>query len=142
MGSVPAHMPTTIIVIERVAIPRSGASNAPTMPPVETMTALLPPESACATANTSALRLARRSSAATVEDSAIADMHEIPKRPTLVPACPSPRHCRRRGSELQCRGMPDDDRARLRRRVRADLPQRGLSFIRQQVDHMAGPFGT
>jgi hypothetical protein len=50
------------MVADRVASVRSGASMTPTMPLVETITALLPPASACATASTTALRLARRSS--------------------------------------------------------------------------------
>ena len=51
-------MPSTMAVIGSVASPLSGASNAPMMLAVETMTVLLPPASACATASTSALRRA------------------------------------------------------------------------------------
>ena len=46
----------------------------PTMPAVAAITVLLPPASACAIASTSALRLARRSSATTGEISAITDI--------------------------------------------------------------------
>ena len=77
-GTVPIHMPNTIVEIVSVARPRSGASIAPTMPPVDTITVLLPPASPCATASTSALRLARRSSIRTVEGSAITDMEAFP----------------------------------------------------------------
>ena len=49
-------------VIGKVASPLSGASIEPMMPVVATMTVLLPPASACATASTLALRRARVSS--------------------------------------------------------------------------------
>ncbi len=62
IGSVPIHMPITMKVMGSVASPLSGASSAPMMAPVETMTVLLPPASACATASTLALRRARASS--------------------------------------------------------------------------------
>ena len=55
-------MPITMQVIGSVASPLSGASTAPTIEAVETMTVLLPPASACATASTMALRRASASS--------------------------------------------------------------------------------
>ena len=61
-GRVPSHMPKTSAVIGSVASPLSGASTAPTILAVLTMTVLLPPASACATASTMALRRARLSS--------------------------------------------------------------------------------
>jgi hypothetical protein len=71
---VPSQVPTTIIVIASVAMLRSGASMAPTMPPVDMITALLPPASACVTASSNALRLARRSSMTCGVASATADI--------------------------------------------------------------------
>jgi len=74
-GSVPIHMPNTMAVIGSVASPLSGASTAPTMLAVLTMTVLLPPASACATASTKALRRASASSMCACRiGSAIADM--------------------------------------------------------------------
>src|SRR6516162_435124 len=61
-GSVPIHMPSTMMLIGSVASAGSGANVAPMMPVVATVTVLLPPASACATASTTALRAARRSS--------------------------------------------------------------------------------
>ncbi len=61
-GSEPSHMPITMQVIGSVASPLSGASTAPTIEAVETMTVLLPPASACPTASTMALRRASASS--------------------------------------------------------------------------------
>ena len=61
-GRVPIHMPTTMTLIGSVASTGSGASIAPAMPPVATITVLLPPASACAAARINALRAARRSS--------------------------------------------------------------------------------
>ena len=81
IGTVPIHMPNTITLIVSVASPRSGASMAPMMPPVETITVLLPPASPCATASTSALRLARLSSTTTADVGAITDMKRFPGRP-------------------------------------------------------------
>ena len=72
-------MPITMQVIGSVARPLSGASTAPTMEAVETMTVLLPPASACATASTMALRRARLSSmVADIMGSATADMKRFP----------------------------------------------------------------
>ncbi len=72
-------MPITMQVIGRVASPLSGASTAPTMLAVETITVLLPPASACATASTMALRRARLSSLdACRMGSATADMMRFP----------------------------------------------------------------
>ena len=81
-GSVPSHMPITMQVIGSVARPLSGASTAPTMLAVDTMTVLLPPASACATASTMALRRARWSSMwACNIGSATADMRRFPEKP-------------------------------------------------------------
>ena len=65
-GSVPIHMPTAMMLIGSVASAGSGASIDPTMPPVATMTVVLPPVSAWATASTTALRAARRSSVTSI----------------------------------------------------------------------------
>src|SRR3974390_1604746 len=74
-GSVPSHMPITIPVIGNVAKPLTGASTAPALLAVETMTVLFPPASACATARTTALRRASASSNCTKDiGSATADM--------------------------------------------------------------------
>ena len=68
-------MPNTMKVIGKVARPFSGASMAPRMLVVATMTVLLPPASACATASTMALRRASLLSKATLwMGSASADM--------------------------------------------------------------------
>ncbi len=76
-GSVPNHMPITMAVIGSVASPLSGASTAPTIEAVDTMTVLLPPASACATASTMALRRARPSSIVPYRiGSATADMRD------------------------------------------------------------------
>jgi len=73
-------MPNTMAVMGKVASPLSGASTAPTMLAVLTMTVLLPPASACATASTIALRRARLSSGlACWKGSAIADMEGFPE---------------------------------------------------------------
>jgi hypothetical protein len=45
-GSVPIHMPTAMKLIGTVASAGSGASMVPTIPPVATITVLLPPASA------------------------------------------------------------------------------------------------
>src|SRR5437763_1070741 len=67
-------MPHTMTDTGKVARPGFDASMVPTMPAVAAITMLLPPANACAIASTSALRLARRSSATKGEISAIADM--------------------------------------------------------------------
>ncbi len=68
----------TIAVIGSVASPLSGASTAPAMLPVETMTVLLPPANACATDSTIALRRASLLSKACGVGSAMADMKAFP----------------------------------------------------------------
>jgi hypothetical protein len=74
-------MPNTIAVIGSVASPLSGASTAPTMLAVETMTVLLPPARACATASTMALRRASLSSCRLCcIGSATADIRGLPDR--------------------------------------------------------------
>src|SRR6516162_997462 len=73
-------MPKTMAVTGKVASPLSGASTAPTMLAVETITVLLPPASACATASTNALRRASVSSGLTCwNDSAVADIGGLPE---------------------------------------------------------------
>src|SRR6185369_1371927 len=73
-------MPKTIAVIGRVASPLSGASTAPPMLAVDTITVLLPPASACATASTIALRRASVSSGLMCwNDSAVADIDGLPE---------------------------------------------------------------
>jgi len=68
-------MPKTMAVTGKVASPLSGASTAPTMLAVETITVLLPPASACATASTIALR---RATVMCWNDSAVADIERAP----------------------------------------------------------------
>src|SRR5712692_1936048 len=70
-----------MMLIGRVARLLSGASIAPRMLPVATTTVLLLPESACPTASTRALRLARRLPAAASSDvSALADIEMLRNR--------------------------------------------------------------
>jgi hypothetical protein len=72
-------MPKTMAVTGKVASPLSGASTAPTMLAVETITVLFPPASACATASTIALRRASVSSGVMCwKDSAVADIEWAP----------------------------------------------------------------
>jgi hypothetical protein len=72
------HSPNIMTEIGRVARLLSGARTRPMMPAVATITVLLPPANACATASTTALRLARRSSIRAAGGSAIADIKEFP----------------------------------------------------------------
>src|SRR5437773_6519175 len=67
-------MPQTMTDTGKVARPGSEASMVPTMPAVAAITVLLPPANACAIASTTALRLARRSSATKGKISAITDI--------------------------------------------------------------------
>jgi hypothetical protein len=79
-GIVPSHMPTIMTLMGNVAKVGSGASVAPAMPPVATITLTLAPASACAAASTSALRAASRSSTAGTAGSAIAVMYSKMER--------------------------------------------------------------
>src|SRR4029078_11954909 len=83
-------MPNTMAVIGRVASPLSGATPATMIADVATITVLLPPASACATASTSALRRARRSSktGSVVIGSAEANMKGILRRAGFYRATP------------------------------------------------------
>ena len=96
------------MLIGRVASPLSGASIAPTMPPVAIITVLLPPASACATASTSAFLRANRSPAA-------ANVIWL-VRASILGRVPL--------SEAPDARMPQLNVARLRDRVDADLAQR------------------
>ena len=69
-GSVPNHIPATMKLIGSVASPGLGASTEAMIEVVATMTVLLPPASACATASTTALRAASRSSVMSMTGSA------------------------------------------------------------------------
>ena len=75
-GSVPAHMPTAMTLIGSVASAGSGARMAPAIPPVATITLALAPASACATASTSVLCFANRSSTPSVVGSAKTAMED------------------------------------------------------------------
>src|SRR5215210_3773179 len=134
-GSVPAQIPSTMTEIGTVANALSGASMAPTIPPVETMTVLLPPASACAIASTSALRRARRSPAAASRiGSATADIIHAPKSDAgrrtarLLLGRAALSYCWRRRSELQRTGMADHYVAHIIERAHAHLAQRGAHF--------------
>ena len=83
-GSVPIHMPATMTLIGNVASPGSGASIEPMMPVVATMTVLLPPASACATASTTALRAASRSSVRSSAGSATTAMVRLPVESSVL----------------------------------------------------------
>src|SRR5688572_1746214 len=140
-GSVPAHIPSTMMEIGTVAYALSGANIAPTIPPVETITVLLPPASACAIASTSALRRARRSPAAASRiGSATADIIHAPKtgagkrRVRFLSSSAALSYCRRRRSELQRTGMTDHHVAYLVERAHAHLAERGAHFRDQKID--------
>ena len=148
-GSVPSHMPATIMLIGSVARAGFGASTEETMAEVATITVLLPPASACATARTSALRAASRSSVRSPF------VRSALRSATTVTACCAFRpkeililllagigvrhHQGRRRSKLQRRRVPHDDGARIGRRVRTDLSERCPGLLDQQVDDVAGP---
>src|SRR5215475_145889 len=103
-------MPNTIAVTGSVASPLSGARTAPMMLAVATMTVLLPPASACATASTMALRRANLSSCTTCWiGSATADMGQAPGKAPLVAAIPPNRHSRQRRAALSLHGFPDGE---------------------------------
>src|SRR5450830_556704 len=149
-GSVPSHMPITMQVIGRVARPLSGASIAPTMLAVLTITVLLPPASACATASTMALRRARLSSTLACRiGSATADMMRAPGKPPLLAAMALNCHCRQcraalsrtRRAALESDGPRVADRglARLGRRFCADLAERGAQFVDVEVNELGRP---
>src|SRR6478609_9379875 len=95
-----------------VASPGSEASMVPMMPAVAAITVLLPPASACAIESTSALRLARRSSATKGVRSAITDIEssrlEKNEAPVLAGASLHD-HALGCRSELQRAGMPHFD---------------------------------
>src|SRR5262245_18509625 len=100
-------MPNTIAVTGSVASPLSGARTAPTMLAVATMTVLLPPASACATASTMALRRANLSSCTTCWiGSATADMGQAPGKAPLVAAIPPNRHSHQRRAALSLHRKP------------------------------------
>src|SRR5713226_880063 len=118
-------MPHTMTDTGKVASPGSEASMVPTMPAVAAITMLLPPANACAIASTSALRLARRSSATNGEISAIADIDhaQTRKEAPVLPGALHDDYGRRCRSEVQRARMPHLDVPRLGRRMRADLAQ-------------------
>src|SRR5262249_3999017 len=115
-GSVPSHMPKTMAVTGKVASPLSGASTAPTMLAVETITVLLPPASACATASTIALRRASVSSGLMCwYDCGAADIGRAPGGRPLWRRSPETANAPSARQDL--RGLPLAGRANGPRRV-------------------------
>src|SRR5215218_2467325 len=128
-----------------VASPGSEASMVPMMPAVAAITVLLPPASAWAIDSTSALRLARRSSATMGVRSAITDIIQFPaakKEAPVLPGASSHDHALGCRSELQRAGMPHFDVPRLGGAHCPDLAKGRLQLVDHQIDDMAGSLRT
>src|SRR6186713_1730026 len=122
------------MVIGNVASDLSGASIAPTMPPVAMMTELFAPASACVTASTRALRRARRSSTASGGGLDLADIFE--SRKVSLSGSRARHPVRDSRSELQRAAVANHKGAGFACRNQAGLPYCGPDLVEQQFDHI------